>query len=270
MPMARASRSWLLRLGASGVLGAMLATTAAAAPQALPEEPAPRPVVRLASIEWPPYAGPGLPGQGELVQRVRDAYAAMGYRLEVVFVERWAEAIEAPERDDVWFHGYFPEYSSADLIRLRLLSAPIGGGPLGFVESTERPVAARRLEALEDVPVGVVRDYINGRTFDVLVEAGRIRTVVAESDLENILAVAEGRLRIAVIDPRVLEWILANVPEARAARGRVRVSALRMEDKELHVVFPRHAAGERFRDLLNEGMARVDAVRAEDAAADQP
>lgn len=255
--------------GACAALGIALASTAAAvplppvAPPALPAEPVPRPVVRLASLEWPPYAGAALPGQGEVVQRVRDAYAAMGYRLEVVFVERWAEAIEAPEREDVWFHGYFPEYSSADLIRLRLLSAPIGGGPLGFVESTTRPVAARRLEALEDVPVGVVRDYINGRTFDVLVEAGRIRTVVAESDLENILAVAEGRLRIAVIDPRVLEWTLANVPEAAAARGRVRVSGLRMEDKELHVVFPRDAAGEHYRDLLNEGMARLDAVRAE-------
>ena len=72
-------------------------------------------------------------------------------------------------------------------------------------------------------------------------------------------------------DEPLLDGVAALAKTATQAQDqehrRVRVSGLRMEDKELHVVFPRDAAGERYRDLLNEGMARLDAVRAEAEAA---
>ncbi len=42
-------------------------------------------VIRFSSLDWPPYSGSSLSGQGANVIGAKAAFAAMGYELEVVF-----------------------------------------------------------------------------------------------------------------------------------------------------------------------------------------
>ena len=52
----------------------------------------PRPLVRLAVSEWPPFAGEHLPGNGVGVDTLRQMLARAGYQLELVWLP-WTRAV---------------------------------------------------------------------------------------------------------------------------------------------------------------------------------
>jgi polar amino acid transport system substrate-binding protein len=214
-------------------------------------------VVRLTSLEWPPYTGAGLPENGASVAVVRAAFEAMGYRLEVDY-RPWLEAVDAASRGVDGAVGYFPEYASADVSRLWWLSAPIGRGPLGFVESARRPVRWQTLADLRPFEIGVVAGYVNTDAFDTAVRFGDLRVQRAADDRQNLQKVAEGRLRLAVMDRHVYGHLVAANP---VWRDRTRFNDRLLEDKLLHVAFRRDAAGEAALRLLNVGLTRVNATQ---------
>ncbi len=216
-------------------------------------------VVRLTTLEWPPYAGEELAQQGASVAVVRAALASMGQRLEVTFMP-WTQAVATGQDSKSGFHGYFPEYASPEVERVFKLSQPIGRGPLGFVERRSAPQPWRRLADLEGVPIGVVRGYVNTLEFDAMVAAGRLTAVPASDDRANIRKVISGRLPLAVIDRNVLAWLMANDRSVADARRVLQFNARTLEDKTLHVAVQRTEQGAWALRLINAGLTRIDAA----------
>lgn len=214
-------------------------------------------VIRLATLEWPPYAGEKLDQQGASVAVVRAAAEAMGYTLEVKFYP-WTRAVAVAEDRNSGFHGYFPEYHSDEVARTFLLSQSIGSGPLGFVEQSAAPVSWASLSDLADKPIGVVRDYVNTTEFDAMVAAGKLKAEAVGDDLTNIKKVGAGRIPLAVIDKHVMEHLLATDPGLAAVKGKVQFNARLLEDKVLYVAFQRSPAGEEAARVLNEGLKKID------------
>ena len=215
-------------------------------------------LIRLTSLEWPPYAGAKVDQQGASVAVVRAAAQAMGYELEVKFFP-WNRAVALAQDAGSGYHGYFPEYHSDEVASQFLLSDAIGSGPLGFVEASAAPVAWSSLADLKGKTIGTVDGYVNTAEFDAMAASGELKVDAVVDDATNIKKVAAGRIPLAVIDGNVLNFLLQNDPSLAAARGKVQFNARPMEDKALYVAFQRSAQGEEAARVINEGLKKIDA-----------
>ena len=214
-------------------------------------------VIKLTSLEWPPYSGEQVDQQGASVAVVRAAAEAMGYKLEVKFFP-WSRAVAMAQDPKSGFHGYFPEYYSADVAKSFVLSDPIGSGPLGFVENVSSPVTWSTLGDLKGVTIGTVRDYVNTEEFDAKAASGELKVDPVVDDLTNIKKVAAGRIPLAVIDKNVLAYLLATEASLASAKDKVKFNDRPLEDKKLYVAFQRSPQGEEAARVINEGLKKID------------
>ncbi|HYD98639.1 MAG TPA: transporter substrate-binding domain-containing protein [Alphaproteobacteria bacterium] len=235
-------------------LGALFAAALLAAPPGLAEDK----IVRLTSLEWPPYASAKMPEGGASVAVARAAFAAVGYSLEVQFLP-WNRAVETAQTES-GVAGYFPEYTSPEVAAAWSLSAPLGTSPLGFAEATERPASWATLDDIAKLKVGVVKGYVNTAEIDARIAAGTLPVDGAPDDLTNLRKLAAGRLDLAVIDANVMRHLLRNEAALGEARDKLRMNAKPLEDKTLHICFRKDAEGERLRALFDEGLAKIDAA----------
>lgn len=188
-------------------LAALWATSAVATPV----EPDARPVVRLASSDWAPFAAPGLPAQGSSTAILRQTLAQAGYRLEVVWLP-WARTIRDGIGHRPGLDGYFPEYQTHDTERRCKLSAPIGSSALGLAYLPGRVIEWETISDLSRYRVGVVSAYVNSDAFDAAVASGQLAVDVASSDISNLRKLLQRRIDVAVIDYQVMHYLLAHSP----------------------------------------------------------
>lgn len=241
-------KHWLVRV-------AMLLVLALASLEGVAQDK----VIRLTSLEWPPYSGAKVTGQGANIAVVRAAVEAMGYRLEVKFLP-WSRAVATARDARSGYVGYLPEYYSPRVARDFILSDPIGSGPIGFVEAVAAPVAWTRLSDLGDKRIGVVTDYVNTPQFDAMVAAGTLKVEAVGDDAANIKKVATGRIPMAVIDRNVLAYLLQHDPALAAVRSRVQFNVRTMGENKLYVALQRSPQGQAAAAVINAGLKRVDAA----------
>lgn len=214
-------------------------------------------VIRLTSLDWPPYSGDKLEQQGASVAVARAAAEAMGYTLEVRFLP-WARAVSVASDASSGVVGYFPEYHSDEVAAQFLLSDPIGSGPLGFAERRSAPVAWSSLADLKAVAIGTVRDYVNTAEFDAMAAAGELRVEPVNDDATNLRKVAGGRIPLAVIDRNVMGYLLANDAALKPQADQLQFNARLLEDKQLYIAFQRTPAGQEAARVINEGLKKID------------
>lgn len=212
--------------------------------------------VSLTSLEWPPYTDPALKGMGASTAVVTAAFKAMGYSLKVDFYP-WNRAVMLAQQDSRYV-GYFPEYYSKDNEAEFLYSAPMGKGPLGFVERRDAPVSWTTLADLKALTIGVVSGYINTQEFDDMVAAKKLKVDPANDDATNIAKVALRRLPLAVIDPNVMAYLLANDKVAMPYRDQVQFNARTLDVKSLYVCFRKGADGQKWAGIFNEGLKKIN------------
>lgn len=218
-------------------------------------------VVRLSSLEWPPYAGADLPGQGASIMVVRKALAEMGYELEVDFYP-WSRAVHMAEDTNSGYAGYFPEYYSESVALQFGYSDPIGYGPLGFAEQKGMAVTWNRLVDLDRFTIGTVKDYVNTSEFDSLVAGGLLNVSEALNDTSNLLKVAYHRIDMAVIDSNVMNYLVGHDPDLRRVRDELAFNPQLLEMKSLYVCF-NHSSKE-LQSVLNQGLAKINIRRIQD------
>lgn len=211
----------------------------------------------LASLEWPPYVGAALPDQGASAVIAKAAFKAMGYDLTVEFYP-WSRAVKLA-KDDVRIMGYFPEYYSDEVAKEFIFSQPAGSSPLGFVESAANPITWKTLDDLVKwAPIGVVQDYVNTTDLDNRIAKGTLKAEVVASDELNIDKVAKGRLKLAVIDKLVLDYLLKTTPRLKDSAKLVKFNAKMLEDKGLYICFKNNNLGKQMAEIYNAGLKKID------------
>ena len=211
--------------------------------------------VKLTSLEWPPFSGAQLPGLGASVAVSRAAFGAVGLGLEVEFYP-WQRAVKTG-LEVAGYVGYFPEYFSDGLTSQCAFSEPAGESPLGFVERKDAPFAWSTLSDLGTVTIGTVSGYANTDEFDTLVAAGKIKAEAVVDDLTNLRKVANDRVRLAVIDRNVFEYLLASEPSLADVRGKLQFNARPLEVKKLYICFRKDAAGLAAKQKFDEGLSKI-------------
>ena len=213
--------------------------------------------VYFTSLEWPPYSGAALRGQGASVAVARAAFEVMGYELQVDFFP-WARTVGLAKSEGSRYHGYFPEYYSADIEQEFLFSDPMGTGPLGFAQQAVRPIIWNELDDLSNYKIGVVRGYVNTEELDKRIADGRIKAEPVVADVDNIKKLSVGRLDLAVIDPNVFDYLLTHKPELKRSKGLVTINSKILENKELFLCFKNTEEGRELRAIFNQGLKKID------------
>lgn len=213
--------------------------------------------VRLASLDWPPYTGHQLEQQGETSILLRQVFAAMQLEVQTEFLP-WSRAIRASESSGALYAGYFPEYQTDN--PNFLLSDSLGISELGFVEATAKPLALLSGAVLAKYRLGVVQDYVNLTVVDQMIARGQLTPQLAFSDRQNILKVALGRLDLAVIDRRVLLYLLEHDAEVkRLATDKVQFNASLTELKTLHLALRNEPEHKLLIEKFNQYLQKVKA-----------
>jgi polar amino acid transport system substrate-binding protein len=212
--------------------------------------------VTLTSLEWPPYTSESLAQLGASSAVATAAFKAMGYDLKIEFYP-WNRAVLYAKTDPKYI-GYFPEYYSKENEADFLYSAPMGTGPLGFVERKDSPVKWQSLNDLKPLTIGVVNGYINTAEFDEMVSAKKLKVDGVVDDNTNVVKVANKRIPLAVIDPNVLNYLVYHDKVIIPYRDVVQFNAKTLELKSLYVCFKKGAEGQKWAAIYNEGLKKIN------------
>lgn len=212
-------------------------------------------VVVLASLEWPPYTGKLLPEQGASSKAVREAFAAMGYQLEIRFLP-WNRSLDEV-RNSSSIDGYFPEYDSEERRKEFLYSKSMGKSPLGFAKRQTLHESWSSFDDLKTMTIGVVSGYVNTKQFDDLVKQGEIKTDEASVDLFNLRKTLAGRVEMAVIDLNVFDYLMTHDPYMLSHPDDLIIDSRLLGINDLYVTFKQSPRGEELRKVLNEGLSKI-------------
>jgi polar amino acid transport system substrate-binding protein len=211
--------------------------------------------VVLATLEWPPYTGQKLPGNGTSAVVVRDALAAVGYELELRFYP-WSRAVQEASMDpDVV--GFFPEYPNAERRTQFIVSDVIGKSPLGFAHRVNVAFSWNELTDLRKYRLGTVAGYVNSDEFDRLVERGELKVDTSNTDAFNLRKVLAARIEAAVVDENVFDYLMNTDPLLRQRQDEMAMCSQLLKVHDLVVCFVRTEAGAEAARKLNEGLKRI-------------
>ena len=221
-----------------------------------PAETADR-LVRLTATDWPPFTGPGEPGDSMFTDIIRRALATRGYAVEVTIMP-WKRAQEVALSDPSYI-GVAAVYAD-DLKTLRgfFASAAVMTSPIGLAERVDRPIHWDSLADLGKYTLGTVLGYRYTPEFDEAAVAGRLTVESAPSDLVNIRRLAAGRVDAAVTDMNTLDYCLEHDPGLRPMRPWVQFDRHTLADKGVYVAFREGATGRALAAELAEGMKALD------------
>ncbi|WP_374347595.1 substrate-binding periplasmic protein [Chitinimonas sp.] len=213
-------------------------------------------VIKLASLEWPPYTGAKLADQGACVAVAKAAFKAMGYELKVEFYP-WTRAVQLGKSDPA-YAGYFPEYDSPEVRKDFTLSEPMGNGPLGLAQRLDAPLSWNAIADLANKKIGVVQDYVNTAEFDARVAAKQQKVDVALDDAKNLQKLAGGRIDAAVVDGNVFNYLMKTEADLKPFAGKLAMNGKLLEDKKLFICFKKDAEGKRVAAIFAQGVHKID------------
>lgn len=217
---------------------------------------APPRVVRLATLEWPPYNSTLLPAGGVNTALVRKAFEQAGYRLEIEVLP-WNATIRQG-LSNAHLDGYFPVYLAPNVRRSCFLSERVGSSSVVLAKRQRQTYVVRNVSDLTHYLVGVVRDYNNTEAFDANVRRGVQKVEIATSDEQNLLRLVHGRVDMIMIDHDVMRWLLTQ-PSLRAQRALLDTIDPPLQIQGLYICFQRTARGQQLADSFSGGLRRLDA-----------
>ena len=215
-------------------------------------------IVRLATLEWPPYTGSALPEAGSNSLMVKKAFRKAGFEVQIDFMP-WNEAIERAKSGE--YDGYFPEYYSRGVERNFIYSKQIGYSPLGFAERKNHSVTWDSIDDLKPYTFGVVEGYVNTDVFDKWIAAKKIRVVKASDDIANINNLILEKVDLIAIDPYVFRYSLMKESQFKETGETVRFNDKVIDLQELFVCFYKNERGYRLTKSFNSGLIGLDTLK---------
>ena len=166
-------------------------------------------VVKVVTLNYPPYTGAALPGGGTMVRITREAMKRVGFQLEVEFLP-WNRALYELRTGSA--DGLVNIWRSEEREQWLHYSRPILTNDVGLIVQKARPLRYARLEELRAYRIGTVRGYANPVQFN----EAKIPVFTSETDEINLRALASGRLDAVLIDRGVGRYLALSKLAERA------------------------------------------------------
>nr|WP_313906137.1 transporter substrate-binding domain-containing protein [Shewanella algae] len=126
------------------------------------------------------------------------------------------------------------------------------------MEQSQRPVSWQQLQDLQRYNLGVVKGYVNTESLDRAMDSGRQPFELANSDEQNLRKLAAARIDAVVIDANVYRYLLRQ-KGMEELEGKLKLNRQLLASKGLLVAFRNSEEGQRWRDIFDQGLARIDA-----------
>lgn len=172
-------------------------------------------VLKLATLDWPPYIGEHLCNKGWVFQFTVALLVSKGFEVQISFLP-WARAVREVElgHADILFPEYFIEDASpSDIIigkkrnQLLALSNEFPGGEIGFLKRKGEPDKFEgNLANLQKERIGVVRGYQNTPEFDAMMDNNEFNELKVVDDLQLMRILQAKRVDLIIGDPKVLKY----------------------------------------------------------------
>lgn len=156
---------------------------------------------KIASPEWPPYAGAHLPENGRAIEKLRSILSNAGITLVVEFMP-WSRAQTIAA--SAGYVGYFPAREQ-DVCEEFATTHPVTFSKVGVVKREETTLEWSGLDVLfENYRIGFVASHVYPPEIQrqIYLHYQPEDGTVNEEDLARILAA--GRVEAALADPEVL------------------------------------------------------------------
>ena len=218
-------------------------------------------VLHLASLEWLPYVGRGLAGDGLAGTIAAAAAKQFSYSIRIDYFP-WKRAMQMGGQDPT-YAGYFPAYYTPERARNCYFSAPMGNSTIGLAHLKSEPLTWEHVSDLGGMLIGVVAGYSNGKEFDALARQGKLQLDPSPSDAITLRKLLAGRVRAVVIDESVLRYLLLTDAALIPDRARIAFHPNVLARLTLHVCFQRTPSGLRFQKTFDEALSHMDIAKIE-------
>jgi polar amino acid transport system substrate-binding protein len=211
--------------------------------------------MRLASLEWIPYVGPTLEGEGLSVHIVATAARQFGSQAKIDYFP-WTRAMQLGTKDPS-YAGYFPAYHTEERTRTCHFSAPIGTSTVGFAYLKSAPLRWETLQDMRSKRIAVVSGFSNGSAFDDLVKQGKLQVDPSPNDMLNLRKLLAGRVDTVVIDKLVLRYLLLTEPSLASERSQIGFHERPLAALPLHVCFQKSPEGLQNQQAFNRALTSM-------------
>jgi polar amino acid transport system substrate-binding protein len=218
-------------------------------------------VMRLTSLEWPPFVGSRLEQEGLSTVIASSAARKSGYLLQVDYFP-WARAMRIGLRD-TRYAGYFPAYYTEERARHCYFSEPIGTSTIGLAYLNSAPLQWQTLQDLSSLRIAVVAGFSNGASFDEMMRNGRLHVDASPSDMLNLRKLLAGRVDAVVIDKLVLRYLLLNESGLFKERARIAFHDKTLAELSLHVCFRKTPQGRALQQAFDDALHTLPLQRIE-------
>lgn len=165
------------------------------------------PVIRLVTIEAPPFMSENLPEQGAAIYALRQGFKKMGYDLEITFAPFLRAKRISLQKKDV--SGYFP-ISENGRSQDFMISKIIYSSPWALAERKKNPIKWTQLDDLRRYKIGNVIGYDLSPAIQKSQGQFQYNIETVSSDELNLLKLAKGRIDLAFIDATMFEFLLKS------------------------------------------------------------
>jgi len=156
---------------------------------------------KIASPEWPPYAGADLPDNGRAIKNLRTILSRDGITLEVDFMP-WSRAKAVAASSD--YVGYFPAWP-VEVDDYFIVTDPVDFSRLAILKRVETTLATSCIETLfEEYRVGFVAGHVYPAPIQRLIYQHYQPEDGSENEEDLVRVLAAGRIDAALSDPAVL------------------------------------------------------------------
>jgi polar amino acid transport system substrate-binding protein len=187
--------------------------------------------LKIATLDWEPYVGKTLKGEGFNTEIITEAFKRAGYTVKIDFIE-WDKAIEEATKGS--YDAVFPEYYSKDRAKDFVYSSFFSNSLLVFYKRKASTITYKTFKDLTPYKIGVVKGYINTEEFD---KASYLKKVESNSDEENLRKLAKGELDLIVIDKLVAQYLIKT--KISEASGKLDSIEPPLIIHPLFVIFPK-------------------------------
>ncbi|MGM0501756.1 MAG: substrate-binding periplasmic protein [Bacillota bacterium] len=177
--------------------------------------------VKITTLNWEPYIGEKLPGQGWVQQVTIAILASQGYKVTSVFYP-WPRGVSLVEKGqvDILYPAYYLDKSLPSKVvegtkrrdHVALSNKiPEGDAPIAIMKRKGESIDFNGdVTALKDEKIGVVRGYYNTEKFNHLKEEGYFDVSEAVNDLMNAQKLYAKRVNLIIGDPLVVKYSVAD------------------------------------------------------------
>lgn len=160
-------------------------------------------VWRITSLDWEPYSGRDLPGQGTAIDGLRRKLGLHGIRLEVDFFP-WKRAQLLAKNSR--YIGYFPAWRT-EVKSGFVASDNVTFSSLAILGLKNQPIEYQDLnELFRDYRVGLIKTYQYPSRIETLINRYPEKIIWADNERSLIQKLSAGRHAVALTDPLVMGY----------------------------------------------------------------